>query len=74
MFRYTQARGIAISSDLWPEYTLLMMTLVGICTEMIHRFVERPMIVRGRKIAEGIMSQQQAVGGGKSLVSDSRTS
>ncbi|MDC8784539.1 acyltransferase family protein [Roseateles koreensis] len=58
MFRYTRGRGIAITSDLWLEYTVLMFALVLSMTELIYRLVERPMIARGMLVAEQIMSHE----------------
>lgn len=57
MFRYTRERGIPINSDLWLEYTVLMFALVIGMTELIYRMVERPMIARGRAVADRIVSR-----------------
>ncbi|CUI08376.1 acyltransferase [Massilia sp. P8910] len=58
MFRYTRQRGMPINSDLWLAYTVLMFALVLGMTELIYRLVERPMIARGRLMAEKIMARE----------------
>jgi peptidoglycan/LPS O-acetylase OafA/YrhL len=60
MFRYTRSRGMAITPDLWPAYTLLMLALVLGATELIYRLVERPMIARGRRLAERSAAREPA--------------
>jgi peptidoglycan/LPS O-acetylase OafA/YrhL len=55
MFRYTREHSIPITQALWPQYTLVMITLVIVSTELLHRLVEVPMIERGRKHSESIM-------------------
>ncbi|OJA50990.1 acyltransferase family protein [Burkholderia ubonensis] len=59
MFRYTRAHGIAITAQLWPQYTLLMALLVAGATELLYRGVERPMIAKGRRVAAGVIGATQ---------------
>jgi peptidoglycan/LPS O-acetylase OafA/YrhL len=56
MYRYTQARGIQITPALWSAYTVLWLLLMGAVTEGLYRFVEQPMIRRGRRVAERIIA------------------
>jgi peptidoglycan/LPS O-acetylase OafA/YrhL len=58
MFRYTRVRGISIGQDLSAAYTLLMLCLVVIVTECLYRFVELPMIARGKRVSASIMLRE----------------
>ncbi|MDR5740580.1 MULTISPECIES: acyltransferase [unclassified Caballeronia] len=58
MFRYARARQIPIAQNLWLEYTLLMLALVIVVTECLHRFVEVPMIARGKRLSASIMQRE----------------
>jgi peptidoglycan/LPS O-acetylase OafA/YrhL len=58
MFRYARVRQVPITQDLWIEYTLLMLSLVIIVTECLHRFVEIPMIARGKRVSASIMQRE----------------
>jgi peptidoglycan/LPS O-acetylase OafA/YrhL len=55
MFRYTREHSIPITSALWPQYTFVMLALVVVSTELLHRLVEVPMIERGRRLSASIM-------------------
>jgi peptidoglycan/LPS O-acetylase OafA/YrhL len=68
MHRYTQAHGMPITPDLWLAYTLVWLALMGVVTEMLYRFVEQPMIGRGRVVAERILAHGDRAREGKAVL------